>query len=132
MAPVFANLPGQPCLTVCFDRVDFNEAKSGYKLSQQHKQKRNERSKDLGMLLDSCSEMTLAIFCRLRIKNSLMQTKSIEIWVNFTLTQYHTMHVSILDHIRHLNFDLSTCQGHSRSNVIVSLDSSYVLFPINA
>ena len=39
------------------------------------------------------------------IKNSQLRTKSIEIWVK-SLTQYFTMHLSILDHIRHFNFDL--------------------------
>ncbi len=45
------------------------------------------------------------IFCRLVSKThccKLNQLKS-----GLTLTQYLTMNVSILDHIRHLNFDLS-------------------------
>ncbi len=64
-------------------------------------------------------------FLQIYIKNSLLQTKSIEIWVN---TQYHIMHVSILDHYRFI-FDtlILTFQGHSRSNVIVSLDSPYMV-----
>ncbi len=61
----------------------------------------------LALCLTAAVGMTLAIFCRVCIKNSLLQTKSIEIWVYITLTQYLTMHVSILDHIRHLNLDLS-------------------------
>ncbi len=36
----------------------------------------------------------------------MLQTKSIEIWDN-SHTVPHYAYVSILDHIRHLNFDLS-------------------------
>ncbi len=72
----------------------------------------NKRSKDLGALLDSCSWDDIGNFLQTCIKNSLVQTKSIEIWV--TLTKYLTIHVSILDHIQHLNFDLS---GSLKSNV---------------
>ncbi len=49
--------------------------------------------------------MTLAIFCRLVSKTHccrLNQLKS-----GLTLKQHPTMHVSILDYIPHLNFDLS-------------------------
>ncbi len=68
----------------------------------------NKRSKDLGALLDSCSWDDIGNFQQTCIKNSRLQTKSIEIWVNsHTVHMYLTMHVSILDHIRHLNFDLS-------------------------
>ncbi len=42
----------------------------------------NKRSKDLGALLDSCSWDDIANFLQTCIKNSLLQTKSIEIWVN--------------------------------------------------
>ncbi len=65
----------------------------------------NKRPKDLGAMLDSCSWDDIGNFLQTCIKNSLLQTKSIK--KKLTLTQYLTMHVSILDHIRHLNFDLS-------------------------
>ncbi len=43
----------------------------------------NKRSKDLGALLDSCSWDDIGNFFLLTcIKNSLLQTKSIEMWVN--------------------------------------------------
>ncbi len=41
----------------------------------------NKRSKDLGALLGSCSWSDIANFLQTCIKNSLLQTKSIEIWV---------------------------------------------------
>ncbi len=70
--------------------------------------KKNKRSKDLGALLDGCSWDDIGNFLQTCIKNSLLQTKSIEIWVNsHTVTHYMHVHVSILDHIQHLNFDLS-------------------------
>ncbi len=56
------------------------------------------------LCLTAAVRMTLAIFCRLLSKTHccrLNQLKS-----GLTLTQYLTMHVSILDHIRYLNFDL--------------------------
>ncbi len=69
---------------------------------------KNKRSKDLGALLDSCSWDDIGNFQQTCIKNSRLQIKSIEIWVNsHTVHMYLTMHVSILDNIRHLNFDLS-------------------------
>ena len=37
---------------------------------------------DLGALLDSCSWYDIGNFLQTCIKNSLLQTKSIEIWVN--------------------------------------------------
>ncbi len=43
---------------------------------------KNKRSKDLGALLDSCSWDDKGNFLQMCIKNSLLQTKSIEIWVN--------------------------------------------------
>ncbi len=42
----------------------------------------NKRSKDLGALLDSCSWDDNGNFLQTCIKNSLLQTKSNEIWVN--------------------------------------------------
>ncbi len=63
--------------------------------------KKNKRSKDLGALLDSCSWDDIGNFLQTRCCR-LNQLKS-----GLTLPQYLTMHVSILDHIRHLNFDLS-------------------------
>ncbi len=42
----------------------------------------NKRSKDLGALLDSCSWDDIGNFLQACIKNSLLQTKSTEIWVN--------------------------------------------------
>ncbi len=42
----------------------------------------NKRSKDLGALLDSCSWNDIGNFLQTCIKNSLLQTKSFEIWVN--------------------------------------------------
>ena len=65
----------------------------------------NKRSMDLGALLDNCSWYDNGNFLQTCIKNTLLQTKSIEI---LTLTQYLTMRVSILDHFQHLNFDLSS------------------------
>ncbi len=59
-----------------------------------------------GALLNSCSRDGIGNFLQTCLKKSLLQTKSIEIWV-YTLTQYLTMHVSSLDHILHLKFDLS-------------------------
>ena len=44
--------------------------------------KSNKRSKDLGALLDTCSWDDIGNFLQIYIKNSLLQTKSIEIWVN--------------------------------------------------
>ncbi len=42
----------------------------------------NKRSKDLCALLDSCSWDDIGNCLQTCIKNSLLQTKSIEIWVN--------------------------------------------------
>ncbi len=42
----------------------------------------NKRSKDLGALLDSCGWGDIGNFLQTCIKNSMLQTKSIEIWVN--------------------------------------------------
>ncbi len=42
-----------------------------------------KRAKDLGALLDSCSWDDIGNFLQTCIKNSELQTKSIEIWVNF-------------------------------------------------
>ncbi len=42
----------------------------------------DKRSKDLGALLDSCSWDDIGKFLQTCIKNSLLQTKSIEIWLN--------------------------------------------------
>ncbi len=42
----------------------------------------NKRSKDLGALLDSCNWDDIGNFLQTCIKNSLLQTKSIEIFVN--------------------------------------------------
>ncbi len=64
----------------------------------------NKRSKDLGALLDSCSWDDIGNFLQTVSKTHccrLNQVKS-----GLTLTKY-LIHVSILDHIRHLNFDLS-------------------------
>ncbi len=52
-----------------------------YRQGKQAKNK-NKRSKDLGALLDSCSWDDFGNFLQTCIKNSLQQTKSIEIWVN--------------------------------------------------
>ncbi len=41
-----------------------------------------KRSKDLGALVDSCSWDDIGNFLHTCIKHSLLQTKSIEIWVN--------------------------------------------------
>ncbi len=50
----------------------------------------NKRSKDLGALLDSCSWDDIGIFLQTCIKNSLVQTKSIEIWVNSHKVPHYT------------------------------------------
>ncbi len=42
----------------------------------------NKRSKDLSVLLDSCSWDDIGNFLQTCIKNSLLQTKSVEIWEN--------------------------------------------------
>ncbi len=57
----------------------------------------------LALCLTAAVGMTLAIFfCRLVSKPHCCRLNLLQ-----TLTQYPTMHVSILDHIRHLNFGLS-------------------------
>ncbi len=61
---------------------------------------------DLGALLDSCSWYDIGNFLQTCIKTHccrLNQLKNLQL----TLIQYVTMHVAILDHIRHLNCDLS-------------------------
>ncbi len=50
---------------------------------------KNKRSKDLGALLDSCSWDDIGNFLQTCIKNSLLQAKSIEIWVNSHTVPYY-------------------------------------------
>ncbi len=69
----------------------------------------------LALCLTAAVEMTLAIFCRLISKTHLCRLNQLK--SGLTLTQYLTIHVSILDHIQHLNFDLSGSLKHARSNV---------------
>ena len=65
----------------------------------------NKMSKDLGALLDSCNWDYIGNFLQICIKNSLLQTKSIEIWINSHAVPHYVC--IILDHIRHINFDRS-------------------------
>ncbi len=58
----------------------------------------------LALCLTAAVGMTLAIFCRLS-KTQCFRLNQLK--PRLTLTQYLTMHVSVLDHIRHLNFHLS-------------------------
>ncbi len=74
-----------------------------------HKYTRGPRT--LALCLTAAVRMTLAIFCRLVSKTLLCRLNQLK--SGFTLRQYLTIHVSILDHIRHLNFDLS---GSFKSN----------------
>ncbi len=67
--------------------------------------KRNKRSKDLGTLLGSCSWADIDNFLQTCIKTHSCRLNQLR--SGLTLRQYLTMHVSISDHIRHLNFDLS-------------------------
>ncbi len=76
----------------------------------------------LALCLPAVLGMTLAIFCRLVSKTHCCRLNHLNL--GFTLTQYLTMHVSILDHIRHLNL---TFQGHPRSNVMMVLDTPYMI-----
>ena len=59
---------------------------------------------DLGDLLGSCSKYD--IFCILGSKSHGSRLNQLKSTVN-SHTEYLTIHVSILDHFRHLNFDLS-------------------------
>ncbi len=75
----------------------------------------------LALCLTAAVGIPLAIFCRLVSTTHccrLNQLKS-----RLTLTHYLTMHVSILNHIRHLKFDLSrSLKVKVKVKVIVSLD----------
>ncbi len=59
----------------------------------------------LALCLTAAVGMTLAIFCRLVSKTHCFRLNQLK--SGLTFKQYLTMHVSILEHIRHLNFDLS-------------------------
>ncbi len=61
----------------CFHWIPMN-----IRLHMQSKVWNNKRSNDLGALLDSCSWSDTGNFLQTCIKNSLLQPKSIEIWVN--------------------------------------------------
>ena len=67
------------------------------------KKARDPRTKDL--CLTAAVGMALAFLCRLASKTHCCRLNQLN--PELTLTQYLTMHISILDHIRHLNFNLS-------------------------
>ena len=60
----------------------------------------------LALCLTAPVGMTLAIFCRLVSKTNCCRLNELKSR-GLTLTQYLTMHVSILDDFRHLSFKLS-------------------------
>ncbi len=69
----------------------------------------------LALCLTAAVGMTLAIFCRLVSKTHCCRLNQLK--CGLTLTPSLTRHTSVLDHIRHLNFDLSgsfkvTCECH--------------------
>ena len=64
------------------------------------------KSKDIGALLDSCSWDDIGnSFCRLVSKTHCCRLNRLK--CGLTLTQYLIMHVSIINHIRCFNSDLS-------------------------
>ncbi len=65
----------------------------------------------LALCLTAAVGMTVAIFCRLISKHHCCRQNQLK--YGLTLTQYLTKHVSILDHIRHLNFDPERSKSRS-------------------
>ncbi len=66
---------------------------------------RTRAPRTLALCLTAVVGMTLAIFCRLVSKTHLWRLNQLK--SGLALTKYLTVHVSILDHIRNLKFDLS-------------------------
>ena len=74
---------GQPPVTA-------QHVHTGLDQTDRLEREQNKRSKDLGALLDSWSWDDIGNFLQTFIKNSLVQTKSIEIWVYYQTVPHYT------------------------------------------